>query len=100
MAGHVGPEWSVTIDRNGRSRWLGIRRIPGTALLTLTWYWLLRHGDLGRLSLFFYAVPAVGFGFSWVLYAEPITRQELGGIMLILLSIAAIFSEEWQAGQD
>ena len=74
--------------------------IPGTALLTLTWYWLLRHGDLGRLSLFFYAVPAVGFGFSWVLYAEPITPQELGGIMLILLSIAAIFSEEWQAGQD
>jgi len=25
MAGHVGPEWSVTIDRNGRSRWRGIR---------------------------------------------------------------------------
>lgn len=74
--------------------------IPGTAFLTLTWYWLLRHGDLGRLSLIFYAVPTVGFGFSWALYAEPITPRELGGIALILLSIAAIFSEEWRAGRN
>ena len=31
MAGHVGPEWSVTIDRNGRSRWPGIRNARALA---------------------------------------------------------------------
>jgi drug/metabolite transporter (DMT)-like permease len=70
--------------------------LPGTAFLTLVWYWLLRHGDLGRLSLFFYAVPAAGLGISWTVYAEPITPRELVGIMLILGAIAPIVFAEWR----
>jgi drug/metabolite transporter (DMT)-like permease len=69
--------------------------LPGTAFLTLVWYWLLRHGDLGRLSLFFYAVPAAGLGISWMVYAEPITPRELVGIILILAGIAPIVFTEW-----
>ncbi|SEO84553.1 DMT family transporter [Aquisalimonas asiatica] len=71
--------------------------IPGTALLTLGWYSLLRHEDLGRLSLYFYAVPAVGLVLSWFLYAEPITGQEFGGVALILGSLVAVSVEEWRA---
>lgn len=76
---------------------LAFLAIPGTALLTLGWYSLLRYEDLGRLSLYFYAVPAVGLTISWFLYAEPITGREWAGVALILGSIAAIFFEEWHA---
>jgi drug/metabolite transporter (DMT)-like permease len=70
--------------------------LPGTALLTLVWYWLLRHGDLGRLSLFFYAVPVAGLGLSWLFYAEPITPRELLGVTVILLAIIPIAAAEWR----
>jgi drug/metabolite transporter (DMT)-like permease len=49
------------------------------------------------LSLFFYAVPAVGLALSWIAYAEPITPQEMVGIALILLGIAPIAAREWRA---
>jgi drug/metabolite transporter (DMT)-like permease len=95
---------SLTLEQGHAISWslpfLGVLlflALPGTALLTLGWYWLLRHGDLGRLSLFFYAVPAVGLALSWIAYAEPITPQEMVGIALILLGIAPIAAREWRA---
>jgi drug/metabolite transporter (DMT)-like permease len=51
----------ATLEPGGEIAWslpfLGLLlflALAGTALLTLVWYWLLRHGGLGRLSLFFY----------------------------------------------
>jgi hypothetical protein len=45
---------SLTLEQGHAISWslpfLGLLlflALPGTALLTLGWYWLLRHGDLG-----------------------------------------------------
>jgi drug/metabolite transporter (DMT)-like permease len=67
----------------------------GTALATAVWYWLIRHDDLGRLTMFFFLIPIFGLGIAAFLFSEGISWIEGVGVMVTLAGIGAIALEEW-----
>ncbi|HMQ29078.1 MAG TPA: DMT family transporter [Chloroflexaceae bacterium] len=68
--------------------------LPGTAVANAVWYWLIRRGDVGRLSMFFFLVPVLGLLLGATVFAEPIGLLEGIGVGLTLAGIGAI---AWEA---
>ena len=71
--------------------------LGGTALSTTLWFWLLGHGDVGRLSLFLFLVPVLGLGFAWVVFDEQVAPLEGAGMLAILVGTALVLREPARA---
>ncbi len=54
------------------------------------WFYLLQHGDPGRVSTFLFLAPFFGVLFGWLLLQEPIAGGTLIGGSLIILGIALV----------
>ncbi|MHB8611294.1 MAG: DMT family transporter [Candidatus Dormibacteraceae bacterium] len=65
---------------------LALLGLVGTALPTPIWYWLLRGDEVGRLSLLLYLVPAAGLLIGTLVFGEPLSRLEIGGMVLVVLA--------------
>lgn len=62
----------------------------GTALVNVTWYWLLQFDDVSGLSLFFLLTPAFGLILAAVIFGETIGLIEISGAALIVLGILSL----------
>jgi drug/metabolite transporter (DMT)-like permease len=88
-------EAGVAIDWN--SSFLGLLlflALPGTAVANAVWYWLIRQGDVGRLTMFFFLIPVLGLLLAAVVFAEPLGLLERIGAGLTLAGIGAV---AWEA---
>ncbi len=70
--------------------------LAGTALLNVTWYWLLQFDDVSRLSLFFLLTPAFGLILAALIFGETIGLVEITGAALIVVGIGALSWEGMQ----
>jgi len=66
----------------------------GTAFATAIWYWLIRHDDVGRLTMFFFLVPVFGLALAALAFGETIGLQEGAGVVVTLAGIGAV---AWEA---
>ena len=71
--------------------------LGGTALSTTIWFWLLGHGDVGRLSLFLFLVPVLGLAFAWVVFGERVAPLETAGMLAIFVGTALVLGEPARA---
>lgn len=78
---------------------LAFLSLAGTAFLTVAWYALIRTGELGRLSLFFFLVPAFGLGLAVWLLGETVSRTQGAGLVLVVATLAAAASPTRLAGR-
>ena len=62
--------------------------VLGTAVAQLVWFRLLRLAGSSRASLVNYLLPVTALLYGAVLLDEPITAQELAGLVLILTGVA------------
>lgn len=69
--------------------------LPGTALATAVWYWLVQGGDVGRLSMVFFLAPVFGLGLAVAVYDEAISRPEAAGVALIFAGIGIALTQSW-----
>ncbi len=69
--------------------WLAIM---GSIVQFVIWFWLLQHGDPGKISAFLFLAPLFGVLFGWLLLREPITLQMVWGGLCIF---AGIFLVNW-----
>ncbi len=69
--------------------WLAIM---GSIVQFAIWFWLLQHGDPGKISAFLFLAPFFGVLFGWFLLREPITGQVVWGGLAIF---AGIFLVNW-----
>jgi probable blue pigment (indigoidine) exporter len=69
----------------------------GTAFATALWYWLIRHDDVGRLTMFFFLVPALDLGIAALAFGEAIGLWEGAGVVVTLAAIGAVAWESWRA---
>lgn len=60
--------------------------LAGTALLTAAWYWLIQSEPVGRLTLFFFLVPALGLGIAALVFGERVSWVEGIGAGLTVLA--------------
>ena len=67
--------------------------IPGTAVVTPLWYWLVQREELGRLTMLFFLVPVFGLALAALIYGERISLVEGVGIALILAAMGFVLSE-------
>ena len=67
--------------------------LVGTALANVLWYWLIRHDDLGRLTMFFFLVPVFGLGIAALLFGEGVSLLEGIGVIVTLSGIGVIALE-------
>ena len=77
---------------------LAFLSVAGTAFLTVAWYGLIRTGELGRLSLVFFLVPAFGLGFAVWLLGESVSRTQGVGLLLVVAALAAAAKPPTRAG--
>ena len=88
--------WSVAIERHSPILWnyqftglLLFLSVPGTAVATAVWYWLIIGCDsVSRLSLFLFLVPLFGFAIGVLFLAEPVGPIEVTGALLAVTGIA------------
>jgi probable blue pigment (indigoidine) exporter len=73
--------------------------LPGTALANAVWYWLIRHDEVGRLSLFFFLLPVFGLLFARVLLGGAIAPIALLGSAVTFAGIGVVAWEAVQAGK-
>lgn len=64
--------------------------LPGTALANAVWYWLIRNGDVGRLSMFFFLIPAFGLLFASLILSEAIEPIEILGVAVTFAGIGVV----------
>jgi drug/metabolite transporter (DMT)-like permease len=72
----------------------------GTSLATAVWYWLVRRGEVGQLSLFFFLIPVIGLGLAAVLFGERVSPLEGAGVVLTLAGIGVLAWESWRGGEQ
>ena len=93
---------SSLLERGSPVRWtaefaalLLFLALPGTALATAVWYWLVQGGDVGRLSLVFFLVPVFGLGLAVAIFGEPIGATETAGVAIIFAGIGIALAQQW-----
>lgn len=93
---------SALLERGSPVRWtaefaalLLFLALPGTALATAVWYWLVQGGDVGRLSLVFFLVPVFGLGLAVAIFGEPIGATETAGVAIIFAGIGIALAQQW-----
>ncbi len=93
-------ERDVTIVWNGT--FVGLLlflALIGTALATAVWYWLVRHNDVGRLTMFFFLVPIFGLALAALVFGETVGLAEGAGVVVLLAGIGAVAWEAWRTTQ-
>lgn len=90
-------------ERGGRVIWsneflslLIFLAVPGTAVATAAWYWLVQGTDVGRLAMFFFLVPVFGLALASVTYGEQIGLFQAAGAMFILAGSGVTVVEDRQ----
>lgn len=80
---------SALLERTGRIVWSGefmaallFLALPGTALASAVWYWLIQYEDVGRLSLFLFLIPLFGLAIGGLILREPVSPLEAAGALL------------------
>ena len=71
----------------------------GTAFANAVWYWLVRHDDVGRLTMFFFLVPVFGLGIAALAFGETIGLLESLGVAVTLAGIGAVAWDAWRTTQ-
>ena len=81
--------------RGGRIEWtpsfwlvLAYLALVGTALSTALWFWLLRHDEAGRLSLYLFLIPLLGLLLGTVVFGEPLRLSGVSGGLLVAAAVA------------
>jgi drug/metabolite transporter (DMT)-like permease len=64
--------------------------VIGTSLASAVWYWLVQHGDVGRLSLYFFLIPVFGLALAATVFGERVSPIESVGVLLILAGIGVL----------
>ena len=72
--------------------------VPGTAVANVAWYWLIRDGEVGRLSQFFFLIPVFGLLLAGVLLGEAIAPLALLGIGVTFAGIGVVAREAIRTG--
>ena len=72
--------------------------VPGTAVANAAWYWLIRDGEVGRLSQFFFLIPIFGLLLAGVLFGEAISPMALLGIGVTFAGIGVVAREAIRTG--
>ncbi|MCB1118295.1 MAG: DMT family transporter [Chlamydiia bacterium] len=67
-----------------------ILSIPGTAIATACWYYLLERNPLTRLNAFSFLTPGFGLAIGVIFFRERLSMIELGGVFLIVIGIYLI----------
>jgi drug/metabolite transporter (DMT)-like permease len=62
--------------------------LAGTALPTPVWYWVLRHDDVGRLSIVLFLVPVFGLALAATVFGERLGAAEGLGVALAVAGAA------------
>ncbi|MCL5997997.1 MAG: DMT family transporter [Chloroflexi bacterium] len=71
--------------------------LVGTSFVTAAWYWLIQHGDVGQLTMFFFLVPVFGLGVAALVFKEAVSLLESVGVVLMVGAIGATAWESWHA---
>jgi drug/metabolite transporter (DMT)-like permease len=58
----------------------------------LAWFWLLRHYQASRISVFSFMTPLFGVTFGILALGEPLTATFAGGALLVVLGITLVSS--------
>jgi drug/metabolite transporter (DMT)-like permease len=94
---------AALLERGAPVRWtaefvglLLFLALPGTALATAVWYWLVQRGDVGRLSMVFFLVPIFALGLAAAVYDEPLGGAEALGVALIFVGIGVALAQAWR----
>ena len=67
--------------------------LVGTSLAATAWYALIQRDDVGRLTLFFFLIPAFGLAIAVVVFGEQISLlQSLGAA----LTVAGMIPTAWE----
>lgn len=61
--------------------------LPGTALATVMWYWLIQRSDVGQLAMFLFLVPILGLALAAIIFGERIGGYEGAGVLAILAGV-------------
>ncbi len=84
-------------------RWSGVfvglllfLAVPGTALATAVWYWLVAREEIGPLSMFFFLVPVFGLGLAVALYDERLGLLPGVGVALIFAGLVPSVVRSWR----
>ena len=95
---------SIVVEHNAVIVWnatlvglLLFLALIGTAFATAIWYWLIRHHDVGRLTMFFFLVPVLGLAIAALAFGEAIGLWEGAGVVVTLVAIGAVARESWRA---
>lgn len=67
--------------------------LPGTALATAVWYWLVQAGSVGRLSLLFFLVPVFGLALAVAVFGETIDGAKAVGVTLVVAGIGVTLAQ-------
>ena len=88
---------SLVVEHNAVVAWnatfaglLLFLALIGTAFANAVWYWLIRHDDVGRLTMFFFLVPVFGLALAALAFGETISLLEGLGMALTLGGIGAV----------
>jgi drug/metabolite transporter (DMT)-like permease len=76
--------------------------LVGTALSTALWFWLLRHDEAGRLSLYLFLIPLLGLMLGSAVYNEPVGPAEIAGGVVVAgaVAVAALDRRRRKAAQS
>lgn len=81
--------------RGGRIEWtpsfwlvLAYLALVGTAFSTALWFWLLRHDEAGRLSLYLFLIPLLGLLLGTLVFGERLRPGDLSGGLLVAGAVA------------
>lgn len=81
-------EPQTTINWHASFNWaLIVLAIPGTALVTVMWLYLLRRIELTKLNVFTFLTPIFGLAIGSFYFNEKYTFIELVGIILTLVGL-------------
>ena len=69
----------------------------GTSFATTFWYWLVLREEVGRLSMFFFLVPAFGLGIATLAFGEKVSLMEGIGAILTIVGVSAT---AWKSERD
>ena len=94
---------SIVVEHNAFVVWnatlvglLLFLALVGTAFATAIWYWLIRHDDVGRLTMSFFLVPVFGLAIAALAFGEAISQWEGAGVVVTLAGIGAVAWESWR----
>jgi drug/metabolite transporter (DMT)-like permease len=80
------PQWFLSLHRHPQLWWLFL----GSGLTNFDFNWAVTQGDVVRVVLLFYTMPAWSVLFAWWLLDEKPTRASLLRLLLALVGVALI----------